>query len=189
MAEHSTFREFTLTHWLERTYETFHVHLHHGEFNPTVALVSTVLALTAIGLAWMLYGRKPLSKGQADPLEKILGPVFIGMNHKWWVDELYWAVILNPYIALARFFADVVDWQFWHDWFHEKVIAGTFKAVASFTAIRIDLGIIDGIANGLADGTKALANNMRRLQTGFVRNYALSVFIGVVAILGYLILR
>lgn len=179
----------TFTHWLEHTYETFHVHLHHGEFNPTVAIISTVLALVAIGIAWLLYGRKPLSKGQADPLERILGPVFTGMNHKWWVDELYWAVILNPYVALARFCAEVIDWRFWHDWFHDRVIAGTFNVVARFTAVRIDLGIIDSIANSLANGTKALANNMRRLQTGFVRNYALSVFIGVVAILGYLILR
>jgi hypothetical protein len=28
---------------------------------------------------------------------------------------------------------------------------------------------------------------MRRLQTGFVRNYALAMFVGVVLILGYLI--
>ncbi len=179
----------TLTHWIELTYEKFHMHLHHGEFNPTVAATSTALALVAIGLSWLLYGRKPLAQGQTDPLKRILGPLFVGMENKWWIDELYWAVILNPYIALAKFFADVIDWNFWHDWFHDTIIAKTFRGLAKFLAEPVDLGIIDGIANGLADGTKALADNLRRLQTGFVRNYALSVFMGVIVILGYLILK
>jgi NADH-quinone oxidoreductase subunit L len=109
------------------------------------------------------------------------------MEHKWWVDELYWAVILNPYIALSRFLAEQVDWIFWHDWFHNTVIAGTFKWVTKVTAMQIDLGIIDGIANGLGSVTQRSAGSLRRLQTGFVRNYALAVFLGVVVILGYLI--
>lgn len=179
----------TFTHWLEHTFETFHVHIHAGEFNPLVAGISTALAIIAILIAWTLYGRKPLAKGQEDPLRRILGPVFVGMHHKWWVDELYWAVILNPYIALSRFLADAVDWRFWHDWFHEKVIAGTYKWLASNLAQVIDLGFIDAIANGLGNITKQTAASLRKLQTGFVRNYALSVFVGVVFILGYIILR
>ncbi len=49
----------TFTHWLEHTFESFHLHLHVGEFNITVALISTGLALLAIFLSWVLYGRKP----------------------------------------------------------------------------------------------------------------------------------
>jgi hypothetical protein len=30
---------------------------------------------------------------------------------------------------------------------------------------------------------------LRRIQTGFVSNYALAIFLGVVAIIGYLLLR
>ncbi len=56
--------------------------------------------------------------------------------------------------------------------------------------MHIDLGIIDAIANGLGSVDPArLPARMRRVQTGYVRNYALSVFLGVVIILGYLILR
>ncbi|MGD8752759.1 MAG: proton-conducting transporter membrane subunit, partial [Anaerolineales bacterium] len=178
----------TFTDWLEHTYEYFHVHLHTGEFNLGVALTSTLLALTAILFAWLLYGRRSLTKDQEDPLRRILGPVFVAMENKWWVDELYWAVILNPYIALARILAETVDWRFWHDWFHDVVIVNTFTGVTRFLSVPFDLGIIDGFANGLADATKALAGVLRRIQTGFVRNYALSVFIGVVIIIGYLIL-
>jgi len=180
----------TLTHWLEHTYEAFHVHLHPGEFNPMVAGVSTLLALIAIGLAWLLYGKKPLGKGDPDPLRKILGAVFTGMNHKWWVDELYWAVILNPYIALSRFLAETVDWTFWHDWFHEKVIAGSYTWISRILlADFIDRGFIDAIANGLGSLTKRTASTLRKLQTGYVRNYALSIFVGVILIIGYLIIK
>ncbi|MEN8173394.1 MAG: hypothetical protein ABFS03_11000, partial [Chloroflexota bacterium] len=179
----------TLTHWLEHTYESFHMHLHHGEFNMTVALSSTVLALTAIVISWLIYGRKPLAEGQADPLEGALGPVFKGMNAKWWVDELYWAVILNPYINLSRFLAETIDWNFWHDWVHDSVIVRAFKNLTHFLAETFDLGWVDGFFNGLAYRTQDAANSLRRIQTGFVRNYALSVFIGVVVILGYLIIQ
>jgi len=179
----------TFTHWLENTFHIFVPDLHHGDFNVVVAVVSTALALIAIGLSWVLYGRNPLAKGQADPLRRFLGPVYSAWEKKYLVDEFYQAVILNPYRSISEFAADIIDWKFWHDWFHDTVIAGSFNLIAKVTAVQIDLGIIDGIANGLADGTKALAHGLRRLQTGFVRNYALSVFLGVVIILSYLVLK
>jgi len=198
----------TFGNWLEHTIHLGGAEAHASEvveaaastaeagFNPVVAGISTGLALLAIALAYFLYMRRyqemqalPTAKRPDDPLRGMLGPVFTGMERKWWVDELYWAIILNPYIALSKFLADTVDWRFWHDWFHDNVITAGFNLSTRLLAIRIDLGIIDGIANGLATLTKGLAGQMRRLQTGFVRNYALSVFVGVVVILGYLILR
>ncbi|MBI4769486.1 MAG: hypothetical protein HY784_03495 [Chloroflexi bacterium] len=53
----------------------------------------------------------------------------------------------------------------------------------------MDVGFIDTLANGLADFTTGAARWLGRLQTGYVRNYALSVLVGVVAILAYLLLR
>ncbi len=181
----------TFTSWMEHTLEN----VHEGEFNLIVAATSTILALVALYLAWLLYSKryrellKIPSKRPDDPLRAILGPIFTGMENMWWVDELYWAVILNPYIAISRFLAEIVDWRFWHDWFHDVVIVGLFRILTRLLAVRVDLGIIDGFANGLADATKSLAAGLRRIQTGYVRNYALSVFVGVVVILGYLILR
>ncbi len=49
------------------------------------------------------------------------------MEHKWFVDEAYQFLILNPYAAVSSFLADKVDWAFWHDWFHDKVIAGRYN--------------------------------------------------------------
>lgn len=182
----------TFTAWLEHTIVT----LHPGEFNLQVALLSTGLALLALFLAWLLYSRRytrmqelPPARRPDDPLRPLLGPIFSLLEHKYLVDELYWAVILRPYIALARFLAEVIDWRFWHDWFHDSVIWRGYNALARFLAEPFDLGVIDGIANGLATFTYRMATALRRVQTGFVRNYALSVFLGVVVILGYLIFR
>ncbi len=167
-----------------------------GGLDLRVALFSTVLALLAIALGWWMYTRRmeelqslPLAKRPDDPLRKILGPVFKVFENKYWLDEIYKALLLDRYVDVANFLAQKVDWDFWHDWFHDKVLAGGFRGLTWVLAKPFDLGIIDGIANGLATGMQGLAGQMRRLQTGFVRNYALAVFLGVVVILGYLVLR
>ncbi len=182
-----------LEKWLEHTLLAT---IHEGAFNPLVAGISILLALLAIFLGWWLYnpGRfeafwaLPAAKRKDDPLRAYIGPAFDVLKNKYWVDELYWTVILNPYIALSRFLADVVDWRFWHDWFHDKVLVGGFNLLTRVLAVQIDLGIIDWIANGLGTLAQRSAGSLRRVQTGYVRNYALSIFLGVVIILGYLIL-
>jgi NADH-quinone oxidoreductase subunit L len=187
----------TLGKWLEHTIELMEperviqgfLSISWGGLNPVVALISTLLALLAIGLSWLLYGRKPLQVGQVDPLKKMLGPVFKVFENKYWVDELYAALFINRYVDLARFVAEKVDWDFWHNWLHDSVIARFFRWFTNFLANPIDLGIIDAISKGLA----SLANNsstaLRKLQNGFVRSYALSVLLGVVLILGYLLFK
>jgi NADH-quinone oxidoreductase subunit L len=189
----------TLTVWLGHTIGVAAEHeaelapwlaISWGGLNPVVAIVSTGLALIAIFISWLIYGRKPLEAGQKDPLKKPLGFLFTGMENKWFVDEIYAAVILKPYTAAARFLADVIDWRFWHDWFHEKVVAGTYQFISKTVLdLRVDQQFIDAIANGLGELTKRISASLRRLQNGFVRTYALAVLFGVVAILGYLILK
>ncbi len=176
----------SLTLWLEHTIAGVEA----GEFNFLVAGLSTVLALTAIALSWVLYGRQPLIEGQKDPLKKLLGPIFTVFERKYWVDEAYWAVFVNRYVDIARFLADVIDGRFWHDFVHEKVIAGTYNWLSrTVLDLRVDQQFIDAIANGLGELTKRISSGLRRLQNGFVRSYALAVLAGVVVILGYLILK
>ncbi len=175
----------TLTAWLEHTIE-----VHAGEFVWNVAIISTVLALLGIFFSWLLYGRNPLKAGQPDPLKSPLGFFFTGMEHKWFVDEIYQAIIITPFTKLSYFLADVIDWRFWHDWFHETVIAGTYNWLSNIALNRYaDQQGIDRFANGLGEVTQWLSATARKIQNGFVRSYALSVLLGVVLILGYLILK
>jgi NADH-quinone oxidoreductase subunit L len=176
----------SLGHWLEHTIEG----VEGLPLDLKVAGLSTLLALLAILLSWLIYGRKPLAAGQKDPLKKPLGFIFTGMENKWFVDEGYWAVFVDRYVDLARFLADVVDWRFWHDWFHDKVIAGTYNWLSRTLLDRhVDQQGIDAFFNGLGELIKRLSTGLRRLQNGFVRSYALAVLLGVVVILGYLVMR
>jgi NADH-quinone oxidoreductase subunit L len=188
------------TAWLEHTIkplaEAGGEAVASGGFNFVVAIISTVLALVALALSWYLYERRtsemqelPLNKRADDPLRLMLGPVFTVLENKYWVDELYGYVVIKPYVWLSSFLADKVEWAFWHDFFHETILAGGYIGFTKLLTGPIDLGLIDGIANFLGDGFKELAAQIRKLQSGYVRTYALSIFIGVVFIIGYLIIR
>ncbi|MDP3185267.1 MAG: proton-conducting transporter membrane subunit, partial [Anaerolineales bacterium] len=191
----------TFTHWLGYTLggEGAESAAHAAEVTPwyvlgglnlAVAGLSTVLALAAIYFSWLIYGRKPLAAGQKDPLKKALGFIFTGMERKWFVDEIYWAAFVDRYVDISRFLADVIDGRFWHDWFHDKVLAGTYNWLSRIALDKvIDTRGIDAFFNGLGELTKQASASLRRLQNGFVRSYALAVLFGVVAILGYLLIR
>jgi NADH-quinone oxidoreductase subunit L len=159
-----------------------------GELNFAVASISTVLALAGLAIAYSFYRAAPKTVEETDPLQGILGPVFVWLRDKWYVDELYELILIRPYNWLAWLLADVIDGRFWHDWFHETVIYGVFNTLAHFTADFIDLGVVDGLISALpAVLARAVARGFRRLQSGYVRGYALVVFLGVVVVLGYLL--
>jgi NADH-quinone oxidoreductase subunit L len=98
-------------------------------------------------------------------------------------------VILRPYARLCRFLSEEVDGRFWHDWFHEKVLAGTYNFLSNIALSRYaDQRGIDSFFNGLGTTTQVFSAGLRRIQNGFVRSYALVVLLGVVAMIGYLLL-
>jgi NADH-quinone oxidoreductase subunit L len=165
-----------------------------GGLDPVLAIGSTLLALAAIGVGYYFYARRfqelqklPVKQRPDDPMRAVIGPLFSAFENKYWVDEFYKLVILDTYTALAKFVAEVIDWRFWHDFFHDVVIAGGYRFIShTLLSNVVDTRGIDATANGLARGTQSLAALLRRLQTGLVRNYALAVVAGVVLILGYL---
>jgi NADH-quinone oxidoreductase subunit L len=172
--------------WLKGTIEQ----IEPGTINWSVASIATVLALLGLYLSWLLYGRAPLKAGERDPLQRMLGPVFTGMNRKWYVDEAYKAAILDRYVGLARFLANTVDQRFWHDWFHEKVIVAGYNFLTQVLLNHyMDQRGIDAFFNGVGEWTRRAGASLRRVENGFVRTYALAVLVGVVAIVGYLVLK
>jgi NADH-quinone oxidoreductase subunit L len=99
-------------------------------------------------------------------------------------------VIVNPFNKASQFLADVIDWRFWHDFVHDTVILGTYNWLSEIALDRYaDQKGIDAFANWLGTATQWLSQNVRKVQNGFVRSYALAVMLGVVIILGYLILK
>ena len=68
-------------------------------------------------------------------------------------------------------------------------VAGPGTALGRFTAEDIDAGLIDGAVNGLGALVRAAGSRLRRVQTGYVRNYALGVAGGTVLLLAYAVIR
>ncbi len=158
-------------------------------FNLFVALAALGLGLGAIIFAGQLYGseraQKLVKEQWKDPLEADpnTGQIWGIANARMYWDEIYFRLIENPYNRIAAFFANTVDWDFLHDYFHDKVIVRGYNTVGKLLANPFDLGLIDGVVNGVGRIAQWLSGNMRRTQTGYVRTYALALFLGVVAVI------
>ena len=81
--------------------------------------------------------------------------------NKYYVDEIYDATVVQP-IKVAS-------------------TEGLWRG--------FDVKLVDGAVNGVAAIVAASATTLRRVQTGSVRTYAGSLFVGVVVILGYYLWR
>jgi NADH-quinone oxidoreductase subunit L len=120
--------------------------------------ISVIIAFMGIGFAYLFYVKRP-----SIPVElasKVRG-LYQFLYNKWYVDELYDAIIVRP----VKFTADVILWR----WF--------------------DVKIIDGWVNGIAELMGRFSDKLRRIETGVVQNYALTIVVGVVILIGYFILR
>ncbi len=131
---------------------------HHGGLAAYVLLVlSVVVVLVGILLAWLLYMSRPVrpeSIGQPrTPLHRLL-------LNAYYVDRLYDAVIVRPLFGTSEFLARAVD-----------------------------LGVIDRAVDGIGTAALGWARGLRRLQTGYVVNYALTMLVGAVALIGFLLAR
>jgi NADH-quinone oxidoreductase subunit L len=175
----------TLGHWLEHTLGAEKA----PEFSWLVAGVSTALALAAIALAWRIYGQRPLAENQPDPIAAPLGGLFRALNQKWWVDEFYEWLILRRYVRLSTWLAHQVDTIFWHNWFHDSVLAAGFRRGTRWLAEGFDLPVIDGASAALARWVTNIGGGLRRMQSGYVRNYAVYVLAGVVLMLSFFLVR
>ena len=90
----------------------------------------------------------------------------------------------------ARFLAFQVDWDFWHDFVHDRVIAATFRGGAVALSESVDKDGIDRFFEGIAHLVRTFAERiLRPLQTGYVRNYALGVMLGVIVVLGIVVVN
>jgi NADH-quinone oxidoreductase subunit L len=129
----------------------------HHPEGPAWGLMALSVAAALGGLA---VAWRMYLRGGAD-LARIGQPqnaVHRVLLHKYYVDELYDWLVVRPTVR-----------------------------VAMWCAQAFDLGVIDGAVNGLADLVARAAAGLRRVQTGFVMNYALTMLIGVVALLGILL--
>jgi NADH-quinone oxidoreductase subunit L len=169
-----------LTHFLE------------GEEVPfAFGIAASSVGLAALGWlgAWALYGRQPLAAGQADPLQKLLGPVYTLVEHKYYVDELYGFIFIQPYQWLSRTAAFVVDERFLHDFIHDRLLIRAYDRMMRFVAGPVDRSLIDRGIESIAVVVQNSSLRLRKAQTGYVRQYFVWFVFGVTLMIGYLLIR
>jgi NADH-quinone oxidoreductase subunit L len=127
----------------------------HGPSHLAVALISSAVAASGIGLAWLFYAARRDLARSAMRLASSLG--LYALSHgKFFIDEIYLALIVRPLEALADLLATG------------------------------DHYFIDGIVNAFGAFPRALGAILRPFQGGLVQFYALMMALGVLALVGAL---
>jgi len=75
------------------------------------------------------------------------------------------------------------------DWLYDRAIVRPLYALSVLLANAFDLGVIDGAVNGLGRAVAWWSASLRRLQTGYVVNYALTMLAGAVIFVVYFLSR
>lgn len=146
-------------HWLTDWLEPV-LHEKAGEFNLWLALIATAGAVGMGYLGWWVYttNAAKIKIGGKDPAYRYSGDIWEGMEEAWYFDRLY----------------------------QRTVVAG-FERLADFLARVFDPQGVDGLVMGVGRFFGGLANGVRALQTGYVRNYALVFTVGVLIVLGVML--
>jgi NADH-quinone oxidoreductase subunit L len=116
------------------------------------ALVGFSIGGAALGIiiAFYFYSIKPSAP---EKIAKDIEPLYEASLNKWYVDELYNYIFVQPFSYLSRKASD------------------------------FDLHYIDGSVNGIANILKEMALTLQTAQTGVIRSYATLMAIGAAVIL------
>jgi NADH-quinone oxidoreductase subunit L len=124
-----------------------------GIAKPALVAISLGLAVLGLLITWTVY-----ASGKIDwlALRVRMQPAQRVLEHGWYVDNYYSALLVTP-----------------------------GKAAAAWLAYVFDTRVLDGAVNGIGASVRALARSGRRLQTGLVRTYALAFLAGAIGLLVY----
>jgi NADH-quinone oxidoreductase subunit L len=114
------------------------------------------IACLGLGLAYFLYYRRP---ELPDRIAASMSGAYRTLLHKYWVDEAYYATLINPIVDGSR----AVLWR------------------------GVDVGIIDALVNGAGTTAKEASGVTRRIQSGNIRSYAGWVAFGAACVVGFMI--
>ncbi len=75
------------------------------------------------------------------------------------------------------------------DGFYDRVIARSSTRMSQFFTDVIEVKVVDGATMSVASLVGLLGKYVRKVQSGYIRNYALYISIGALVILGYFVAR
>jgi NADH-quinone oxidoreductase subunit L len=145
-----------LSHWLDPVVPSktlplvgVKIALHEG----VVMAGSSVLAIVSFFSGVALFKKYMFVSdivGAFSPIHKVL-------ENKYYVDELYALIIVNP-----------------------------LKKISNFSGSIIDKYVVDGAVNGLGSQVRKIGSGLRALQTGDIQTYALMMIMGLLVVIFFI---
>ncbi|MBK8913190.1 MAG: NADH-quinone oxidoreductase subunit L [Phycisphaerales bacterium] len=117
----------------------------HGSGSAVLYYVSAAVGIVGIWMAWRRYGTAP----QDEPDRKSFGPLWLLWHARYYVDEIFDAVFVQPLRALGRLF------------------------------FAVDRAGVDGAVNAIGGTPRALGAVLRVAQNGMLQSYALTTALGI----------
>src|SRR5208337_4963880 len=151
--------------------------IHNHGIEASFAVLSLALVVAGWLLADLIYRREAISAESFSTL--FGGALYRLVGNKYYVDEIYDAAVVQPYLALTRAFA----------WFDLHVIDGIVNLAAVIVVIGswlsglFDNYVVDGLVNLTSNATLAAGGRLRRLETGSINAYLYGILAAVMLIL------
>jgi NADH-quinone oxidoreductase subunit L len=165
---------------LQHGHDAHHGAHHHDPMEYVLMVISVAVAGGGILLARAMYLTKTI---KPDTFSELGGGVpYRWVFNKYYVDELYQAVVINGTLRLTQIAAT----------FDRVVIDGIVNGAARVTTFvswlngLFDNYVVDGAVNGVATVTSFVGGRVRRLQTGSINAY---LYVIVIAVVGVMIAR
>jgi NADH-quinone oxidoreductase subunit L len=155
-----------LEHWLDPVFELAteygakyaHAGGHESHALEVGLMVGSVcIAVVGIMIALTMYVK---NTGAPAKFVAAFPALHRAVYNKWYVDEIYDYLFVNPCKAFGQFL-----WK------------------------GFDVVIVDGVVNGVANVVMGFSGILRYMQSGYIYNYAFSMALGVVVMLGYFIFK
>ncbi len=184
---------------------------------PLLPLIAGLIAgLGGLTSGWLVYGRKPLTAGQMDPVEAAMRKIGLGflyeaMRDRFYFDELYAATVVwlskQAAEAFAWFDRTVVDGlvnlaarvgrglSALSNWLDTHLVdpfvnlMGWLGRALSALLDLFDQGIVDGLVNLMGRISMSLGATLRVIQSGNLQDYLWLALLTVVVLVMVFILR
>lgn len=135
--------------WLQGSLAAAEVHQLAHSTEWLLLAVSSIVAISGLFISYNIYSKKK-SEGELKGLSVIL-------NRKYFIDEIYQALVSKPIYV-----------------FSEKFLA------------PLDSKALDGMVNGIGNALMGIGFSLRSWQSGVAQHYALIMTIGLILFVGYI---
>jgi NADH-quinone oxidoreductase subunit L len=180
----------------------------HGDLTPHESPKVMLAPLVVLSVLSVVGGAMQLPFGKNfNFLERWLAPVVeeseAHIQDTWAYQNKYLLLVVAIVIAATGIAASiavyskslfkvvepkVLEQAWYYDNAASRVVAGPGAATFNFIA-WVDANIVDGIVNGVGELIRSIAGSLRRVQSGFVRAYALLISLGALVVLAWFLLR